>query len=135
MSVLACSPAAPPAAPKPNRMSITNAFLRKLSLRAEQSWHQNSGANWRDVIRLLNMLNLCRGDCAGPWQGKSTVAANLSRNHGGTMNDVQGGAATGLRAGLAPGIPPGQAAHARHRRLRGAAHAGNLLNRPAPRRR
>src|SRR5215510_3395527 len=103
MSVLACSPAAPPAAPKPNRMSITNAFLRKLSLRAEQSWHQNSGANWRDVIRLLNMLNLCRGDCAGPWQGRPTVAANLSSNHGGTMNDVQGGRrrrpAGGARAG------------------------------------
>jgi hypothetical protein len=27
-----------------------------LSLRAEQSWHQNSGANRREVIRLLNML-------------------------------------------------------------------------------
>ncbi len=34
---------------------MASAFFRKLSLSAEQSWHQNSGANLRDVIRLLNM--------------------------------------------------------------------------------
>ena len=34
---------------------MPSAFLRKLSLSAEQNWHQNSGANRRDVIRLLNM--------------------------------------------------------------------------------
>src|SRR5262245_29283032 len=38
-------------------MSITSAFFRKLSLRAEQNWHQNSGANRRDSIRLLTMAS------------------------------------------------------------------------------
>ena len=34
---------------------MTSAFFRKLSLRAEQSWHQNSGAKRRDDMRSLNM--------------------------------------------------------------------------------
>jgi hypothetical protein len=57
MSAPPFSPAAPPAPPSPNRISIASAFLRKLSFSAEQSWHQNSGANRRDVIRLLNITN------------------------------------------------------------------------------
>ena len=40
---------------------MASAFFRKLSLSAEQSWHQNSGANRRDVIRLLNMACLGGG--------------------------------------------------------------------------
>jgi hypothetical protein len=34
---------------------MTRAFFRKLSLMAEQSWHQNSGAKRRAVISSLNM--------------------------------------------------------------------------------
>jgi hypothetical protein len=45
----------PDAPPKPNRMSIPRAFLRKLSFKAEQNWHQNRGANRRDRIKVLNI--------------------------------------------------------------------------------
>jgi hypothetical protein len=49
------APALEPAPPRPNRISMTRAFFRKLSLRAEQSWHQNNGAKRRDDMRSLNM--------------------------------------------------------------------------------
>ena len=50
------SPSAAPACPPiPNRIRKASAFLRKLSLKAEKNWHQNSGANRRAVIRERNM--------------------------------------------------------------------------------
>src|SRR6187549_3406578 len=55
ISTPALPPAACPEPAMPNRISMASAFFRKLSLRAEQNWHQNSGANRRVVIRLLNM--------------------------------------------------------------------------------
>src|SRR3954465_7922685 len=33
-----------------NRIRKTSAFFRKLSLKAEKNWHQNSGANRREVM-------------------------------------------------------------------------------------
>jgi hypothetical protein len=54
-SIGPCPPVTPPAPPSPNRISMTSAFLRKLSLRAEQNWHQKSGAKRRDVMRSLNI--------------------------------------------------------------------------------
>jgi hypothetical protein len=47
---LACSP------PKRKRMSIASMLRTKLSLNAEKNWHQNSGANRRDVIKARNMM-------------------------------------------------------------------------------
>ena len=67
MSSAALSPPAVPDPPSPNRISMASAFLRKLSLSAEQSWHQNSGANRRDVIRRVNMQLPC-----GPPLARST---------------------------------------------------------------
>ena len=78
------SPAAPPAPPSPNRISMASAFFRKLSLSAEQSWHQNSGANLRDVIRLLNM-HASAGGTRGP--DGLNLQRILSRNRGDRMND------------------------------------------------
>ena len=37
-----------------NRIRKTSAFLRKLSLKAEKNWHQNSGAKRREVISELD---------------------------------------------------------------------------------
>ena len=37
-------------------MSIANMLRMKLSLNAERNWHQNSGANRRDVINVRNMM-------------------------------------------------------------------------------
>src|SRR6516165_154978 len=88
MSVLACSPAAPPAPPKPNRISMTREFFTKLSLRAEQSWHQNSGANLRVVIKLLNMRASVGETCAGD-PALDYATPQLSRNRGSNMNGVQ----------------------------------------------
>ncbi len=45
----------PPSPPKRNRISITSMLRTKLSLKAERNWHQNSGANRRDVIRVRNI--------------------------------------------------------------------------------
>ena len=43
-NVTSTSPAWPPIL---NRISKASAFFRKLSLKAEKNWHQNSGANRR----------------------------------------------------------------------------------------
>ncbi|GJE03770.1 hypothetical protein GMJLKIPL_5727 [Methylobacterium isbiliense] len=48
----------PPAPPTPNRIRNTSAFLRKLSLKAEKNWHQNSGAKRRVVISDPDMVFL-----------------------------------------------------------------------------
>src|SRR6266478_7745492 len=45
-SVTSASPAAPPIL---NRISKTSAFFRRLSLKAEKNWHQNSGAKRREA--------------------------------------------------------------------------------------
>jgi hypothetical protein len=37
-------------------MSIASMLRTKLSLKAEKNWHQNSGANRRDVIKARNMM-------------------------------------------------------------------------------
>jgi hypothetical protein len=37
-------------------MSIASMLRTKLSLNAEKNWHQNSGANRRDVINVRNMM-------------------------------------------------------------------------------
>jgi hypothetical protein len=47
---LACSP------PKRKRMSIASMLRTKLSLNAEKNWHQNSGANRREVISIRSMI-------------------------------------------------------------------------------
>src|SRR5215468_11544710 len=46
---------AAPALPIWNTMRNPNAFLRKLSLNAEENWHQNRGAKRRDVMRCSDM--------------------------------------------------------------------------------
>src|SRR3954470_23600107 len=84
ISIPPCSPVAPPAPPRPNRISMASAFFRKLSLSAEQSWHQNSGANLRDVIRFLNMHA-----SAGERLDRFNVLRIFSRNRGNRMNIVQ----------------------------------------------
>src|SRR5262249_42404779 len=45
-NVTSASPVSPPIL---NRISRTIAFFRKLSLKAEKNWHQNSGANRREA--------------------------------------------------------------------------------------
>src|ERR1700737_2210171 len=45
-SVTSASPVAPPIL---NRITKTSAFFRKLSLKVEKNWHQNSGAKRRDA--------------------------------------------------------------------------------------
>ena len=45
----------PPSPPKRKRISIASMLRTKLSLKAEKNWHQNSGANRREVIRVRNM--------------------------------------------------------------------------------
>src|SRR6266436_8623503 len=45
-SVTSASPVAPPIL---NRISKTSAFFRRLSLKAEKNWHQNSGAKRREA--------------------------------------------------------------------------------------
>ena len=47
--------------PKRKRMSIASMLRTKLSLKAEKNWHQNSGANRRDVIKARNMMAGSRG--------------------------------------------------------------------------
>src|SRR5271165_2919010 len=49
--------------PKRKRMSITSMLRTKLSLNAEKNWHQNSGANRRDDIRVRNMTAGVLGRC------------------------------------------------------------------------
>src|SRR5208282_6422842 len=51
--------------PKRKRMSMTSILRTKLSLNAEKNWHQNSGANRRDVIRVRNMMAGVLGRCLG----------------------------------------------------------------------
>src|SRR5215470_17578674 len=53
------SPEWPP--PSRNRMRMTSAFLRKLSLKAEKNWHQNSGAKRRVVMRWVDMAQIRSG--------------------------------------------------------------------------
>jgi hypothetical protein len=43
------------------RMRKTSAFYKKLSLKAEKNWHQNSGAKRRDVIRESDIGDSCCG--------------------------------------------------------------------------
>src|SRR2546423_14404118 len=42
--------------PGANRIRNTSAFFRKLSLKAEKNWHQNSGAKRRVVSRDVDMV-------------------------------------------------------------------------------
>ena len=65
---------------------MASAFFRKLSLSAEQSWHQNSGANLRDVIRLLNM-HASAGGCG---KDARNLHRTFSRNCGENLNGVHG---------------------------------------------
>src|SRR6266446_3097244 len=58
-SVMSDSAAEPPIL---NRMRMTSAFLRKLSLNAEKNWHQKSGAKRREVMRCVAIV-----DCSGGW--------------------------------------------------------------------
>ena len=52
-------------APKRKRMSIASMLRTKLSLNAEKNWHQNSGANRRDVIKVRNMMAAAPGNGSG----------------------------------------------------------------------
>ena len=47
-------------------------------VRAEQSWHQNRGANLRDVIRLLNMRASTLGN-SGDRAGAAELSADSQR--------------------------------------------------------
>src|SRR5438309_1164896 len=55
--------------PSLNRMRMTSAFLRKLSLNAEKNWHQNSGAKRRVARRFVAMAR-------GPF-GLTSLRADL----------------------------------------------------------
>jgi hypothetical protein len=48
---------APPSPGRVKRMRNTSVFLRKLSLNAERNCVQKSGANRRDVMRLVVIFN------------------------------------------------------------------------------
>jgi len=55
ISIAACSGAAAPRPPMPNRISMASAFLRKLSFSAEHSWQKNRGANRREDMSGKNI--------------------------------------------------------------------------------
>src|SRR5262249_17753321 len=84
--------------PSLNRIRMVSALLRKLSLKAEKNWHQNSGAKRRVVIRRTAMG-------FGSGAGASLVARTTPAKAGGKCGDGPGyrprdevpGGSSGLR--------------------------------------
>jgi len=64
-----------------NKIKKTSAFLRKLSLKAEKNWHQNSGAKRRDVIRDVDTVQIL-------WRSPFRKASDADLGPGVTEQDA-----------------------------------------------
>src|SRR5215216_4397681 len=90
-SVISASAFSPPIL---NTIRKASAFLRKLSLKAEKNWHQNSGEKRRDISREVDIGRILNsragGSCPGTGQSRGILGdpANRATDYSGAVMPV-----------------------------------------------